>query len=119
MTELVKQDKWYTWKPKSGRYKGRTLYVSLVISPQEDRYNAYGDVRAAILAFYSIKTGKLTMHKGQITQYQLDYNTNSFDVQYMIDQLEKVFDEYKPKWEEGRVIRDAKSLLLNETKRRF
>jgi len=114
LTRLEKQDTWHIWKPKSGRYKGRTVYVSIITSPQEDRYNKYGDVRQAILAFYSSKTGRLTMHKGQITQYQFENNTSLFTIQYMIDQLEEVYKGYKPRWEEGRLIRDAKRLLLNE-----
>jgi len=112
MTRLEKESIWYIWKPHGGRYKNRTLYVSIVKSPDESRHTMFdSDVLSALLAFESLKTGELTMHKGQITKYQFDRNTTQLKNSAIIYCLDKLFLKYKSKWESMRVVKDAKSLL--------
>lgn len=79
----------------------------------EDRRGGYGYVYGAILAFESKKTHELTMHKGQISEYQFKNNTLTLRDNDLIGKLEKLYEDYKPKWEEMRLIKDAKRLLLN------
>ena len=122
LTKLEKHDDWYIWTPKRGRYKGRTIYVAAVIHHTENEtLFAEGNLFfknptnlniAAILAFESKTTHEMTIHKGEITAYQAEKNTVKLKDETLIQQLNEMFLEYKPKWEEKRLIKDAKRLLM-------
>ena len=114
LTRLHISDEWFIWTPKRGRYAVRTLYVVIVSSPDEPSFYGDGFALDAMLAFESKKTGKMTMHKSQITSYQLQNNCVELKDGKIINELEKLFYEYKPQWEKKRLIQDARDILLGK-----
>ena len=117
MTKLTKQFMWYKWTPHKGRYARRTVYVSIVTSPRDTRETVYGTgAMGAILATYT--NDKLYMHKGQITEYQFENNTRplnnwpSEENMQLVEDLDEKFEEYRVVWENKRLVKDAKKLLM-------
>lgn len=97
---------WLVWKPKKGRYVGHTKYICLVSSFTADRY--YGI--PVIISGFNNKG--VHMHLGSITKHQLENNTSILNDNYIIEKLEKKFVEYKKDWEDRRIAKAAKEMLL-------
>lgn len=114
MTELTKNISWRVWRPKRGRYSGRTVYISILTSPKDTRN--FNGVESMGIMLATHTKGKLYMHKGQITQYQYQNYTKPIATSEnyeLLNTLDVKFEKYKPVWEIKRLINDVKKLLLS------
>ncbi len=106
MFELKLITDWYYWKPKKGRYQGKTIYVCLI----SGRHWYPLDV---IISYeHSKKHYGLNMHTGQITEYQWNHNCEKIYDEKLLKRLKSRFTVYRIYWKEMKIKKEAKSLLM-------
>lgn len=100
--------KWLIWEPKRGSYKGKTKYISKINSWNGDKYQGC----PVVLGGYRVRNGKSHMHVHSITYHQFENNTTPLIDKVIINDMENKFIEYKQMWEERRIVKTAKQLLM-------
>ena len=100
--------KWMIWEPKKGEYKGKTKYISLVTSWTKDKFLGV----PVVLGGYKTSDGSPHCHVKSITLHQYHNNTRPLEDEKIISDLENKFKEYKQSWEERRIVKTAKQLLM-------
>ena len=102
---------WLIWEPKKGDYKGLTKYISRVNSWNKDKYLGC----PVVLGGYRVRDNKPHMHVHSMTHYQFCENTKPLTDPVIIKDMEEKFAEYKHLWEERRIVKTAKQLLMEKT----